>query len=218
MPVSWSPAAVALVAALDLALSALPALVAPLDGARRANRLTGAGVDYNELARLCAVCAAINVVAGVVVAYARPRALCPCHALSVGDLLNEATNGVVGGVVVTLLIAGLANFGRYLVVGHSETMSLESFEEWPAPMVLPALCMRDRVSVHLSAILLLVSHTFLPLTVATKSSPRALRRVVVRLDVGGPLEATVLAGMSTAMCLLFLSVPVCLSVPSGFAN
>ena len=85
MPVSWSPAAVALVAALDLALSALPALLAPLDGAR-ANRLAGAGVDYNELARLCAVCAAINVVAGIIVAYARPRSLSLSLSLSLSDV------------------------------------------------------------------------------------------------------------------------------------
>jgi hypothetical protein len=123
--------------------------------------------------------------------------LCPCHALSTGDLLNEATNGVVGGMVTMLVLCALASLGQYVIVGPPEPLPLDS-DDWPAPLFLPGMCMRDRVSVQLSSILLLVSHTFLPLAAATTSSLRALRRVVSRLDVRGPLEATVLAGTSTA--------------------
>ena len=200
----------ALVALLDLGLSALgPALLSPLDDART-SALAGAasGVDYNELARRAAVCAAANAVAGVVVAYARPRALCPCHALPVGELLSEATNGVVGGMATMLVLAALASLSWYFIVGHPEPMLLDS-DEWPALRLLPAMCMRDRVSVQLSSFLLLVSHTFLPLVVATTSSLRSLRRVVLRLDVRGPLEATVLAGTSTPTPFFLHCTVVC---------
>ena len=194
MPVNWNPRAVALLALLDLALSLLPPLLlSPLEAARSSS--LGQGVDYNELARLAATCAAGNAVAGVVVAYARPRALCPCHALSIDELLNEAANGVISGMAAVLIVAGSVSLGWYLVVGQPEPVLLDS-DEWPAAAFLPDLCMRDRLCVQLSAILLLVSHTFLPLFVATKSSLRALRRVVFRLDVRGPLEAVVLAGTS----------------------
>jgi hypothetical protein len=200
----------ALVALLDLGLSALgPALLSPLDDART-SALAGAasGVDYNELARRVAVCAATNAVAGVAVAYARPQALCPCHALPIGDLLNEATNGVVGGMATMLVLAALANLCWYFIVGQPEPMLPDS-DEWPTPQLLPAMCMRDRVSVQLSACLLLVSHTFLPLVVATTSSLRSLRRVVLRLEVRGPLEATVLAGKSTPTHFFLYYTAIC---------
>lgn len=194
MPVSWSPAKVALVASLDLALSAVPGLLLPLSGAQRASSGSfDAAVNYNELARRAAACSAANALAGVVVAYVRPRALCPCHALSIADSLSEAANGVIGGVVATLLLTGVASLGLGLVSGPLEPLQ-DTSDEWPALLLLPELCSRDRICVQLSAILLLVSHTFLPLVVATKSCSSALWRVVFGLDVRGPLEATVLAG------------------------
>ena len=209
MPVNWNPSKVALVALLDLTVSALPVLLFPLDGLRAstawdsaagesetaAEAAGGGSLPYSEATKLVAAYAAANVLMGMAVAYARPHALCPCHTLSVGDILNESANGVIGGVLAALLAAGLGSLCLHLAAEAPEMAALgESADSPRLPFFLPALCLRDRVSVQLSAILLLVSHTFLPLTVATKSSLGSMWRVVVRLQPGGPLEATVLAG------------------------
>ena len=41
--------------------------------------------------------------------------------------------------MVALLLAGLANFGWYFVVGQADTVPLESSEEWGTAFFLPEL-------------------------------------------------------------------------------
>ena len=220
MPVSWSPLKVGGLALLDVAVSALPLLLWPLDDVKHSTQFDtaqdgpggGGEVPYSQVTRLVAIHAAANALGGVAVAYARPCALCPCHALSVGDLVDHTANGLAGVMLSLMLLAALV-----CVISYNMPMAVLSWRsgggadqaEPAEPWLLPGLCLKDRLSVELSALVLLGSHSSLPLAAATRSNLSSVYRVVVRLSPGGPLEATVLggvlglaAGCAAAACML----------------
>ena len=199
MPVVWNPGRVAALAALDLALALAPVGLLPLDGGQASAFASGESDGTDDLVKRFAAWAGAWVVGGMVLGYVRPLVLCPCHALSVEDLLNHVTNGLLGFVLavcgLSAAVGGMFHLGALntampALLWTSEPKPPDTTEPW----LLPGLCEMHRASIAISVLLMVGAHTAVPLTAATKSEPSALRRVVSDSPAGvhpGPADVRV---------------------------
>ena len=183
MPVVWNPGRVAALAALDLALALAPVGLLPLDGGQASAFASGESDGTDDLVKRFAAWAGAWIAGGMVLGYVRPLVLCPCHALSIEDLLHHVTNGLLGFVLAVcglsaavggVLHSGALNAAMPALLWTSEPEPPDTAEPW----LLPGLCEMHRASVATSVLLMVGAHTAVPLTAATKSQSDALRRVV----------------------------------------